>query len=138
MAKQQTTKQQQINPWCNGDIGTQLGAGFIDIGPIVWATDGITKTNSTTLTIVTPGVYYIAWEQLIQPGGGSGYFAAYKNTVTQLNYAYIMGGAMRDYGNHCLHTFVAGDTVRLHRDVAISSAWGAGHANFLMFLVKGT
>lgn len=137
MAQQILNKGQAAEVYAFGDIGTEAAAGYKTMGSTVWGESGITRTNSTTYTVVTKGFYFIVFQQLINPGASNGYFSVRKNN-SSLTYGYITAGSMRDYGNTVTVELSVGDTIRIHQDVAITTSWAGGHSSFSIILLKRT
>lgn len=135
MAKQKINKAQTKEAWFNGDIGVETAIGYKTLGHTFWDTEGITRTDATTLTVVTKGRYYISYQQLVNPTAAQGYFSCRKNNANVV-YGYYMASRMADYGSSCLIELNVGDTIRIHQDVAITTSWSAGHSTFQMFLVR--
>ena len=137
MAKQRINKDQAAEVYAFGDIGAEAAAGYKTMGSTTWTVSGVTRTDSTTFTTVTKGIYFIAFQQLISPGASNGYFSVRKNNVN-LTYGYLTTGSMRDYGNTVTTEFNVGDTIRLHQDVAITTSWNGGHSSFSIILLRRT
>lgn len=137
MAKQKINKAQSEEVYAFGDIGTETAAGYKTMGSTYYDQSGITRTNASTYTVDIKGIYFIAFQQLINPGGSNGYFSVRQN-VTNLAYGYITAGSMRDYGNSTSREFNVGDTIRIHQDVAITTSWAAGHSSYSIILIKRT
>jgi hypothetical protein len=137
MAKQRLNNDQNAEVYAFGDIGTETAVGYKTMGSTTWSESGITRTNSTTYTVVTKGIYFIAFQQLINPGASNGYFSVRQN-ATSLTYGYITAGSMRDYGNTVTKEFNVGDTIRIHQDVAITTSWAGGHSSFSIILLRRT
>jgi hypothetical protein len=137
MAKQRLNNDQNAEVYFNSDIGTEVAIGYKTIGPTYYDGQGITRTNSTTLTVTVAGWYYISFQQLINPTATQGYFSCRKNG-SNLSYGYLMASRMADYGNHRLVLLAVGDTIQLHLDVAITTSWAAGHSDFSMYLIRRT
>lgn len=127
------------NPvYYNADIGGQNTATtYKAFGLYRELNNGFTKTNSTTLTVQTAGIYFIAFQQLIVGGGANGYLYLYVNGVEK-TYTYIIAGSQRDYGNTWLGLLNVGDTIRLYNSHATASCWSGGHSDFSVILVKRT
>lgn len=127
------------NPvYYNGDIGGENTVNtYKTLGPYREINNGFTKTNSTTLTVVTKGIYYVAFQQLISGGASNGYFLFYVNGVEKCN-GYIIAGSQRDYGNHWTGQLNTGDTLRLFITTALAGSWSGGHSDFSVVLIKRT
>jgi len=121
----------------SGDIGNSTAAGYKTLGPNTEMYDGVTKTNSTTITIVTKGIYYIHAQQLINAGGSPGYFCIRINNVS-IVFGYYLASVMEDITCSCLRSLNVNDTVGVYLTNAVSSTWAGEHSRFDLMLIRQT
>lgn len=127
------------NPtYYNGDIGTELTADtYKSLGGIREQISGITKTNSTTLTVSIKGVYFISIQQLISAGANAGYFTIRINN-SDVVYGYYTASSMNDVPASLTKELSVGDTIRVYQSHAITSCWSGAHSNINVHLLKRT
>lgn len=122
----------------SGDIGSENTSNtYKTLGGTYQIYDGITKTNTTTLTVATKGIYRIHAQQLVTVGASSGYYAIRINNAST-TYAYLIASRQIDMIVHELRELNVGDTVRVHQDVALTSSWAGAHSRLTLNLIKRT
>lgn len=127
------------NPiYYNGDIGTELTATtYKTLGGSRQIISGITKTNTTTLTVNTKGIYFIHIQQLIQAGANAGYFTIRINNA-DATYGYYTASSMNDVPATILRELNVNDTIRVYQSHAITSCWAIAHSDMTVFCIKRT
>lgn len=114
-------------PYYNGDIGSGTGVGNKSLGVSRELNYGIEKTNSTTLTVETKGVYEIQIQQLISTVS-AGYLQILVNG-SALAYGYYEGNTMDDTGASIITELDVDDTIQVYQTNAITTSWQAQHSN---------
>lgn len=127
------------NPiYYNGDIQTEItGTTYKVLGPNRQIISGITKTNTSTLTVNTKGIYFIHIQQLIQAGANAGYFEIRINNATA-TYGYYTGNSFNDVPATVLRELNVNDTIRVYQTAAVTSTWAGGHSDITVFCIKRT
>ena len=114
-------------PYYNGDIEAHGGAVNKGLGVSRELNYGLTKTNSTTLTVTVKGVYELQIQQLISTVN-AGYLQIQVNGSAVV-YGYYEGNSMDDVGASIIKELNVGDTIRVYQTHAISNSWQAQHSN---------
>lgn len=121
----------------NGDIEGSTGGGiYKNLGVSRQTFTGLTKTNSTTLTITVKGIYVITAQQLINTVN-AGYFEIRINNATA-TYGYYTNNSMNDVPASWLGELNIGDTVRIYQSASIANSWQGPHSNLTVFCIKRT
>ena len=125
-------------PYYNGDIQNENTATTYKVlGPSRELISGITKTNTSTLTVVTKGIYVIQAQQLISAGANAGYFEIRINNTTE-TYGYYPGNSFNDVPVSCMKELNVGDTIRIYQTAAVTTTWAGAHSNLSVFCIKRT
>ena len=127
------------NPvYYNGDIQTEItGTTYKVLGPNRELINGITKTNTSTLTVTVKGIYFIHIQQLIQATVNAGYFEIRINNATA-TYGYYTGSSFNDVPATVIRELNINDTIRVYQTTAITSSWAVGHSDISVFLIRRT
>lgn len=122
----------------NGDIQNENTATTYKVlGPNRELISGITKTNTSTLTVVTKGIYVIQAQQLISAGANAGYFEIRINNTTE-TYGYYPANSFNDVPVSCMKELDVGDTIRIYQTAAITNSYASAHSNINVFCIKQT
>lgn len=133
MAKQRLNKDQAAEVFASGTIGAETAAGNKSL--VEEYNSGITKTNSTTYTVVTPGMYYVHFQQLISVAATAMYLYIFKNGA-QTKYGYGPGSTFQDVIANDMLSLAAGDTIQINQSIAITNSWAGGHSSYQIILIK--
>lgn len=125
-------------PYYNGDIQTETtGTTYKVLGPNRQIINGITKTNTTTLTVTVKGIYFIHIQQLISTSTNAGYFTIRINNA-DATYGYYTSNSMNDVPATILKELNVGDTIRVYQSHAITSCWAGAHSDITVYCIKRT
>lgn len=120
--------------YASGTIGAEIAVGYKSLTEEL--NSGITKTNSTTYTVVTKGIYSLRFQQLINTTNATYLYIHINGAPTK--YGYLTGPNMEDVGVSDLVSLNVGDTIKLYLGVAVINTWTAGHASYQIILVDRT
>jgi hypothetical protein len=116
-----------------GDIGAQLTANTYHTLN-AFASSNITVSGSTA-TIITPGIYIVHAQQLINCTGAVNY------EIRKNNATYAKGwvnNLQTDALVSCVVSLAANDTIRIFHDTALAAAWQSLHSHWYIYLLKKT
>lgn len=133
MAKQRLNKDQDSEVYAGGTLGANNGAEYKDLNEQF--NRGITKTDSKTYTVVTAGMYFMHFQQLINSAAGSPYLMIRINGVT-VKQAWQTGSHMEDMVVSDLRQLAVGDTIKLYQSLAVTNSWGAEHSSYQIILIR--
>lgn len=135
MAKQQTNNLQTKGTiYASGTIATGSTASLYKT-LTEQLNSGITKTNASTYTVVTPGVYFMRFQQLIQTSGAVNFMLRINNVETRR--AWQNSSDMNDMVVADVRFLNAGDTIRLFQSAAIAHSWAGVHSGYQIIMLRG-
>ena len=124
------------NPiYAYGVVASNTGDGVKTLYPTV--SNGITFNGTNLYTVVTKGIYFLHFQQLIQTGGSATYFRIDVNS-SPIRYAYLTGSNMEDCIVSEMRELNVNDTIRCYQQNAITAAWEGQHSSFQIFCIKRT
>lgn len=97
------------------------------------ANNGITKTNATTYTIVTAGLYLFHAQQLMNSTGATNFFSQVNGTTVHHGW---QSGQQQDLITTFLKNLSVGDTVKLYVDAGVATVWTGDHSTWYLYLVS--
>jgi len=137
MAKQKINQiQLDNNVYAYGTIGTENGGGTKSMSQ--WASNGLTFNGSNQYTVVTPGLYRLYAQQLIQTNGSTAIYFGWSINGVMLVHGYIVPSRQDDAIASHYTLLAAGDIIRISQTNASAASWGAVHSSYYIVLDKRT
>lgn len=112
-----------------GTLGSEL-TGYKTMTEV--ANSGITKTNATTYTIATAGLYQFYAQQLMNSTGATNFFSQVNGTTIHHGW---QSGQQADMITTFMKNLAVGDTVRLNVDAGVATVWTGDHSVYYLKLV---
>lgn len=99
------------------------------------ANNGITKTNATTYTIVTAGLYVFHAQQLMNTTGATNFWSYVNSTGIHHGWQQTI---QKDVSTTFTRLLSVGDTVRCYIDGGVATVWTAEHSVYYLNLLYRT
>lgn len=113
-----------------GTLGSEL-TGYKTMTEV--ANSGITKTNATTYTIDTAGLYHFHAQQLMNSTGATNFFSYVNGASVHRGW---QSGQQQDMATTFIKNLAVGDTVRLYTDAGVATVWTGDHSVFYLYRIK--
>lgn len=95
---------------------------------------GITLTSTSTLTIVTPGLYFVAAYQMHNATGGISFQVMQNNNLQYRSHRSAF--SYDDLAVQCILSCSVGDTIRFYINGTSSYSWGSVHSSISIFMLN--
>lgn len=125
----------QAPPYASGYIGSNTGVGYKTLYQAI--NSGITFDGTNKYTIVTAGIYYIHFQQLINTTASATYLMIHKNGASN-KFAWQTGSHMEDMTVTNLLSLAVGDYIQCYQSVAVANAWEGEHSSYQIMCIKRT